>query len=44
MLGILVLPALASIWRWAPGELDVPEFATFNYRGGSSVTPEFLAL
>jgi general L-amino acid transport system permease protein len=45
MLGIIVLPALALYLALGmPGELDVPEFRTFNYRGGSSVTPEFLAL
>jgi general L-amino acid transport system permease protein len=45
MLGIIVLPALALyLALGSPGELDVPEFRTFNYRGGSSVTPEFLAL
>jgi general L-amino acid transport system permease protein len=45
MLGIVVLPALVLYWVLGrPGELDVPEFRTFNYRGGSSVTPEFLAL
>jgi len=45
MLGILILPALVLYFILGqPGELDVPEFRTFNYRGGSSVTPEFLAL
>jgi general L-amino acid transport system permease protein len=45
MLTIIVLPALAiHLAMGMPGELDVPEFRTFNYRGGSSVTPEFLAL
>ncbi len=45
MLGIVVLPTLALYLALGmPGELDVPQFATFNYRGGSSVTPEFLAL
>ncbi len=45
MLGIIVLPALALFLALgSPGELDVPEFQTFNYRGGASVTPEFLAL
>lgn len=45
MLAILILPALAVyLFLGMPGELDVPEFRTFNYRGGSSVTPEFLAL
>lgn len=42
---MLVLPALATFFALgAPLELDVPEFRTFNYRGGASVTPEFLAL
>ncbi len=45
MLGIIVLPALALyVVLGMPGQLEVPEFRTFNYRGGSSVTPEFLAL
>jgi general L-amino acid transport system permease protein len=45
MLGIMLLPALAVFFvMGAPLELDVPTFQTFNYRGGSSVTPEFLAL
>jgi general L-amino acid transport system permease protein len=43
--GILVVPALLVFFALgAPLELDVPEFRTFNYRGGASVTPEFLAL
>jgi general L-amino acid transport system permease protein len=45
MLGILFLPALAVfLVLGAPLHLDVPTFQTFNYRGGGSVTPEFLAL
>lgn len=45
ILAILCLPALAvSLLAGAPLELDVPEFTRFNYRGGASVTPEFLAL
>ena len=45
MLGIMLLPALAVFFiMGAPLQLDVPTFQTFNYRGGSSVTPEFLAL
>jgi general L-amino acid transport system permease protein len=35
---------IAFIAAGAPVTVDVPEFRTFNYRGGSSVTPEFLAL
>ena len=37
------LPPLPKV-TGAPLELDVPEFTRFNYRGGASVTPEFLAL
>lgn len=45
ILGILILPALAVfLLMGAPLQLDVPEFRTFNYRGGASVTPEFLSL
>jgi general L-amino acid transport system permease protein len=45
MLGIMLLPALAFFFvLGAPLHLDVPTFQTFNYRGGGSVTPEFLAL
>ncbi|MEZ5860646.1 MAG: amino acid ABC transporter permease [Geminicoccaceae bacterium] len=45
MLAIICLPALAVfLVTGAPLELDVPEFTRFNYRGGASVTPEFLAL
>lgn len=45
MLGIIILPALILVFvLGVPLELDAPEFATFNYRGGASVTPEFLAL
>jgi general L-amino acid transport system permease protein len=44
-LAILLVPtALAALLFGAPIELDVPTFQTFNYRGGGSVTPEFLAL
>jgi general L-amino acid transport system permease protein len=44
-LAILVVPTtLAVLLFGAPVELDVPTFQTFNYRGGGSVTPEFLAL
>ncbi len=45
MLAIICLPALAVFFvTGAPLDLDVPEFTRFNYRGGASVTPEFLAL
>ncbi|HRY25455.1 MAG: amino acid ABC transporter permease [Geminicoccaceae bacterium] len=45
MLAIICLPALAVfLVTGAPLDLDVPEFTRFNYRGGASVTPEFLAL
>ncbi len=45
LLAILLLPATVVFFALgAPLDLDVPEFRTFNYRGGASVTPEFLAL
>ncbi|MBK1668307.1 amino acid ABC transporter permease [Rhodovibrio sodomensis] len=43
--GILVgLPGLVWLIGGAPVAMNVPEFGTFNYQGGASVTPEFLAL
>jgi general L-amino acid transport system permease protein len=45
ILAILILPSLALFLALgAPLELDMPTWHTFNYRGGASVTPEFLAL
>src|SRR5690606_23890818 len=45
MLAILVVPAmLVALVAGAPVRLDLPEFKTFNYQGGSAVSPEFLAL
>jgi general L-amino acid transport system permease protein len=42
---ILFGPALLALMLLgAPLEFDVPTFRTFNYQGGSGVTPEFLAL
>ena len=41
---ILALPLLAWLAGGAPTALDVPEFTRFTFRGGSSITPEFLAL
>ncbi|RDD63892.1 amino acid ABC transporter permease [Ferruginivarius sediminum] len=44
-LGMLIgLPALVWLAGGAPTQMDVPELATFRYVGGTSVTPEFLAL
>jgi general L-amino acid transport system permease protein len=44
-LGIVFGPALLLfLLLGSPLQLEVPEFTRFNYRGGSSVTPEFLAL
>ena len=37
-------PLLAWLASGAPTALDVPEFTRFTFRGGSSITPEFLAL
>ena len=41
---IFVPPLLAWLASGAPMALDVPEFTRFTFRGGSSITPEFLAL
>ena len=44
-LGLIVVPPLlAWLASGAPTALDVPEFTRFTFRGGSSITPEFLAL
>ncbi len=43
--GLIVgFPIVAWLVSGAPLELDVPEKGRFTYSGGSSVTPEFLAL
>jgi general L-amino acid transport system permease protein len=43
--GILIgLPAVVWLLGGAPTAMDVPELKTFNYQGGASVSPEFLAL
>ena len=43
--GILVgLPAIVWLLGGAPAAMDVPALGTFNYQGGASVSPEFLAL
>lgn len=45
ILAIMLVPVtLAHFALGAPLEFDVPEFQRFNYRGGGSITPEFLAL
>lgn len=41
LIGLPVVVGLASGARFG---LDVPELAGFNFRGGATVTPEFLAL
>ena len=41
---ILVPPLLAWLASGAPTALDVPVFTRFTFRGGSSITPEFLSL
>ncbi|MBK1698688.1 amino acid ABC transporter permease [Rhodovibrio salinarum] len=43
--GFLIgLPALVWLIGGAPTAMDVPELTTFRYQGGTSVSPEFLAL
>ena len=44
-LGLIFAPPLL-VWlaSGAPTALDVPVFTRFTFRGGSSITPEFLAL
>ena len=41
---VLGLPLLVWLVSGAPTALDVPAFTRFTFRGGSSVTPEFLSL
>lgn len=41
---IIAPPVLAWLASGAPTALDVPEFSRFTFRGGSSITPEFLSL
>lgn len=41
---IIGLPILAWLLGGAPTSVDIPEKGRFTYTGGSSVTPEFLAL
>ena len=41
---IFVPPLLAWLASGAPTMLEVPEFARFNFRGGSNITPEFMSL
>lgn len=44
-LGLIIgLPLLAWLASGAPTALDVPVFTRFTFRGGSSITPEFLSL
>ncbi|SNB60794.1 amino acid ABC transporter membrane protein 1, PAAT family [Arboricoccus pini] len=45
IIGLIVLPTLvAYLVLGAPLHFDVPTFTRFNYQGGTSITPEFLAL
>ncbi len=41
---ILGPPLLAWLVSGAPTAMDVPVFTRFSFRGGSSITPEFLSL
>jgi general L-amino acid transport system permease protein len=41
---VLGLPLLAFLAGGAPTEMDVPVLRGFNFQGGLSVTPEFVAL
>jgi general L-amino acid transport system permease protein len=41
---IFGLPLLAWLLFGAPLQMDVPELAGFNFRGGMTVSPEFIAL
>ena len=41
---VLGLPLLVWLFSGAPTALDVPAFTRFTFRGGSSITPEFLSL
>ena len=41
---IIGLPALAWIAGGAPLQWDMPAFRGFNFRGGASLTPEFVGL
>ena len=41
---VLGLPLLVWLVSGAPTALDVPAFTRFTFRGGSSITPEFLSL
>jgi general L-amino acid transport system permease protein len=44
-LGLLLgLPALVWLVGGAPSTMSVPELGTFNFEGGSNISPEFLAL
>jgi general L-amino acid transport system permease protein len=43
--GLLLLPAIATfVLTGASVSVDVPQLKGFNFRGGMSLTPEFLAL
>src|SRR5262249_14382179 len=41
---VIGLPALAGFLAGAPGKLDVPALQGFNFRGGVTLPPEFMAL
>ncbi|MCF8059741.1 MAG: ABC transporter permease subunit [Bacteriovoracaceae bacterium] len=41
---LLILPFLVWIFGGAPHQLDIPELGGFNFSGGMTLTPEFVAL
>lgn len=41
---LILLPVLAALLLGVPWTLEYPELAGFNYRGGTVLVPEFLAL
>ncbi len=41
---LVVLPIIVWAFGGAPHELDVPQLGGFNFSGGMSLTPEFVAL
>lgn len=44
-MGILVaLPALSALLFGAPFDFEIPRLAGFNFKGGMTLTPEFVAL
>ena len=41
---IVGLPLLAWLFSGAPVKMDIPELRGFNFKGGRTVSPEFMAL